>query len=170
MSGGADGRVIVWQLSYNNDNNSYVTEKFYEYSITSEAVDKAVLNPRNHVQSIFVGSRHILAGTRTGDIYELLKPKDSDLKLKNVSYDSLVVTRLSCNDHQIPKALGFSHRMDKLYAITQKGLFCVWDIKSLDLIYSRFFNRNTTSLIAFKNKPLILITFDNEVRVLIEEK
>jgi len=74
------------------------------------------------------------------------------------------VNRLSCNDHEVPKSLGFSHRMDKIYAITQRGLFCVWDMKSIDLLYSRSFARNATSLVAFKNKPLILITFENEVR------
>ena len=140
-----------------------MTEKFYEYSVTGEDITRAYKNPRNHVQSIFIGSHHILAGTKAGDIYELLRPSDADLKLKNFSYDNLVVTRLSCNDHEIPKSLGFSHNMYNIYAITQKGLFCVWDIKSLNLLSSQSFNRNTISMIAFKNRPLILVTFDHEV-------
>jgi len=121
------------------------------------------MNPRNHVQSVFIGSKNILIGTKTGDIYELLKPKDIDLRWKKPSQTNLVINKLKCNDHETPKAVGFSHGMDKIYAITHNGRFCVWDLKSVDLIYSYEFARNTVSMIAFKNKPLILIVFDTKV-------
>ena len=55
---------------------TYIVEKIYEYSITSEELSKAILNPRNHIQSVCIGSKYILAGTRSGDIYELIRPNE----------------------------------------------------------------------------------------------
>jgi len=112
---------------------------------------------------VYIGTKNILAGTRTGDIYELLRPRESELKAKNTTYENMVINRLSCNNNEIPKSVGFSHKMDHLYALTQKGLFCVWSIKTLQLQYSHNFQRNTVSMIVFKNKPWILLVFETEV-------
>jgi hypothetical protein len=48
----------------------------YEYSITSEDISKTILNPKYHIQSVCIGSKYVLAGTRCGDIYEFLRPNE----------------------------------------------------------------------------------------------
>lgn len=86
VSGGMDGiificiigRVILWYLGLSE--YTYIVEKIYEYSITNEELTKAIQNPKNHIQSVCIGSKYILAGTRSGDIYELVRPSESDLK------------------------------------------------------------------------------------------
>ena len=69
-----DGRIILWYLGMSE--YAYIVEKIYEYSITTEELSIAILNPRNHIQSVCIGSKHILAGTRSGDIYELVRPNE----------------------------------------------------------------------------------------------
>lgn len=69
-----DGRVILWYLGISEYN--YIVEKIYEYSITTEELSIAILNPKNHIQSVCIGSKYILAGTRSGDIYELVRPNE----------------------------------------------------------------------------------------------
>jgi hypothetical protein len=59
---------------------TYIVEKIYEYSITNEDLSQALLNPKNHIQSVCIGSKYILAGTRSGDIFELVRPNEQDLK------------------------------------------------------------------------------------------
>lgn len=78
VSGGMDGRVILWYLGLSE--YSYIIEKIYEYSISTEEMSKLSKNPKNHIQSVCIGSKYILAGTRSGDIYELVRPSEQDLK------------------------------------------------------------------------------------------
>ena len=47
--------------------------KIEDYMITKKETSEAIKNPQNFVQSVCIGSRFILAGTKSGDIYELVK-------------------------------------------------------------------------------------------------
>ena len=47
VSGGKDGRVILWYLGLSE--YSYIVEKIYEYSITTEDISKTKSNPKNHI-------------------------------------------------------------------------------------------------------------------------
>lgn len=47
VSGGKDGRVILWYLGLSE--YSYIVEKIYEYSITTEDITKMKSNPKNHI-------------------------------------------------------------------------------------------------------------------------
>lgn len=134
----------------------------HDCPITPDDITKAYLDLKNHVQSVFIDNRRILAGTRTGNIYEIIRQKKNDPKTKKPLFDK-PKTRLICLDDEIPKCIGFSHNMDRIYGITQKGLFCVWNIKDLQLSYSKHLSRITTSMIVFKAKPYILIAFETEV-------
>jgi len=53
VSGGMDGRVILWNLG--RSEYSYIVEKIYEYSLTTEEFSKAIQNPKNHIQSVCIG-------------------------------------------------------------------------------------------------------------------
>ena len=113
-----------------------------------------------------VASQSILVGTRSGDIYEFIRPKESELKAKDaIVYENLIINRLVCNDHQVPKSVSFSNTCDRIFGITQTGSFNVWDLKTLQLIYSKIFERSTVALITFKNKQLLLIAFEYEVKI-----
>lgn len=75
-----------------------------------------------------IGSKYILAGTRSGDIYELVRPNESDLKSLTKVNTEMVKLRINCIDHELPKVVAFSGNAEKLYSITYKGLFCVWNL------------------------------------------
>ncbi|CAD8183513.1 unnamed protein product [Paramecium pentaurelia] len=164
VSGGMDGRVILWSLS--KSEYSYVVEKIYEYSIANEQLQKVGLNPNLHVQSVCIGQNYILAGTRSGDIYELVRPNESDLKSLTKIQKDMVKLRINCTDHDQPKVVAFSGNAQKLYSITQKGLFAVWNLRKLKRTYSFAFEKATLNLIVCKLSPKIIIAFEQEVIVL----
>lgn len=117
VSGGYDGRVLLWNLG--RAEHSYVLEKMYEYSILSnEDPTKAYLNPKNHIQSVCIGENFILAGTRSGDIYELVRPSEQDLKYLSKVNKDMVKLRINCIDHELPRVVAFSGNAQKLYSIT----------------------------------------------------
>jgi len=165
VSGGQDGRVIVWQVLKNTENNSFLIDMIHDCPITNDDITKAYLDLKNHVQSVYIDNKKILAGTRNGNIYEIAAKHKKIDKNKGTLY-SQPITRLICHDDEIPKCIGFSPNMERIYGITQKGLFCVWNIKDLQLYYFKHLSKMTTSMIVFKFKPLILIAFETEVMTL----
>jgi hypothetical protein len=72
-SGGLDGRINLWQIAP-KEQGAYLIEKVHEYSITKDETTDAISAKENNVQSVCIGSQYILAGTKSGDIYELLRP------------------------------------------------------------------------------------------------
>lgn len=45
--------------------------------------------------------------------------------------NKLMVQKLAARDSEIPIAASFDKAQDKLYTVSNKGLFCVWDLKTL---------------------------------------
>lgn len=122
---------------------------------------------RHEIQSVCIGNANILAGTRSGDIYELRRPKGSELKEQHgVTNKENKIARLNCHDHETPKAIGFSNTNDRIFAITQMGLFSVWEISTLKMIHSYSFHKQTVGMIVFRNKMLLLLAFENEILML----
>ncbi|KAL4455920.1 hypothetical protein ABPG73_008674 [Tetrahymena malaccensis] len=76
VSGSLDGRVCLWEIFPSNYN--YEIIKIQEYSITNLQPDLVLKKPEFQIQSICIGSKYILAGTKSGDIYELLLPQYSE--------------------------------------------------------------------------------------------
>lgn len=74
---------------------------------------------------------------------------------------------MSCHDHEIVKSIQFNAASDKLFSITQKGLFCVWDVATLKRIYYRNFEKNTQSMIVFRKSDKIIICLEKEVNFII---
>jgi hypothetical protein len=40
-----DGRIILWELIV-NEQNKLILEKYFEYNITFEEINKAIINPQ----------------------------------------------------------------------------------------------------------------------------
>ena len=98
VSGGIDGRIIMWEIT-NNESNKMNFEKFYEYNISHEELSKRIEDPKNHIQSLCIGSKYILAGTKSGDIYEIEIPEESEQK-QSTKYSQALI-RLSLEKHYI---------------------------------------------------------------------
>jgi hypothetical protein len=136
----------------------------HECSTTPEEVAKAYLDLRNHIQSVFIDNRRIVAGTRTGNIIELTREKKVNMKTKKPLFERHKM-KLMCLDDEVPKNIGFSHNMDRIYAATQTGVFCVWNIKDLQISFYKQMPKPIQSMYVFKFRPFILIVFETEVHI-----
>lgn len=120
-SGGTDGRVILWQLTVN------VLQKLYEYSVNEgPTLTKASL-VCHHVQSISIGSRSVIVGTRSGDIFELERPGENDTSDQEMSRGLL----LPAFDHEEIIALRFSPSSKNMYVLTKAGTLSVLELDTL---------------------------------------
>lgn len=81
----------------------------------------------------------------------------------------MVKLRINCTDHELPRVVAFSGNSEKLYSITQKGLFSVWNIAKLKRIYMKHFHRDTLSMVVCKLSSKIIIAFEQEIIVLDSE-
>ena len=164
-----DGRVVLWHISMSKNSSKVVLEKYYEYTLNDEKAHDQNIHPRKQIQSLCIGIDHILAGCRSGDIYELEFPDEKELKSAEYN-QNLVHLRMSCHDNEIPKASAFSSNNSRLYTITQKGMFCLWDLNNLNKLESKHFGRDTMNMVVCRSKPRIFIAFDNEIIVLKNEE
>ena len=80
-------------------------EKINEYYLSNEEPLEAIKDPKNHVQSICVGSKYILVGTRSGDVYELLRPNGNDINANTKKNKDMMWLRIHANDHHVPKVV-----------------------------------------------------------------
>lgn len=138
----------------------------HECSTTPDEVAKAYLDLKNHIQSVFIDGRRIIAGTRTGSIIEINRAKKVDMKTKKPLFERPKV-KLMCLDDEVPRSVGFSHNMDRVYAATQSGIFCVWNIKDFQLSFYKQFPKPIMSMYAFKYRPFILLVFETEVQIIL---
>lgn len=168
VSGGMDGKVLIWKLSVIGSESSYNLETMYQFDVTFNSHVKAphIRNPEVHIQSVCIGSKYILAGTRTGDIYELIRPDDTEMKSFNKSSQFVVKPRFNSHDQEVPKSIKFSANSQKIYILTQEGLFSAWHLKSLKLTFMRHFQRKTHSLLVCKKQQQIIIAFEQQIIML----
>lgn len=54
--------------------------------------------PERQIQSVCIGSQYILAGTRSGDIYELIRPSESEQQTTTKENRDMVKLRYNCSD------------------------------------------------------------------------
>ena len=169
-----DGRILVWDISLNEDASTFNLEKLHEFSLM-QALDledfsvdgRADPKLTVQIQSICMGNKSILFGTRSGDIYEIVRPVDPDYKesetRKEVNYNDKLIVRLNCNDQDLPKSVAFSIQEDRIFTITKGGIFSVYDRRSLKRAYMKVLGKMTVAMIAFKKAEYLLVAFDNEV-------
>ena len=68
VSGGMGGRVIVWEL--NQDEIKFIVD----YPLGTDSKPQVAMQfPKKHIQSLHIGEKKILVGTRSGDIWELTR-------------------------------------------------------------------------------------------------
>lgn len=103
-----DGKVIIWELGSSNYN--FILEKFYEYHIGEDelTLKQQIKGPEQFIQSVCIGSQYILAGTKSGDIYELIRPDETELKSTTKATTDLVKIRFNAFDHEVPISLQVS--------------------------------------------------------------
>ena len=51
-----------------------------------------------------------------------------------------------CCDHEIPKVVGFSANKDKIFFFSDKGYFCVWNMRTLSYAYDHAFNMTALNM------------------------
>lgn len=119
----------------------------------------------------------IVAGTRSGDIYFINlidETVNKDVADDNrYDYDNKlhdlrdVIKRVyTCHDNEIPKEADFSSDCDRIFCITEKGLFSSTDFERTEQLVCKEFKRNTVAMLVFKKSPLVFIAFENDLLVL----
>ena len=81
VSGGLDGRICLWAIEPTEIN--FKLRKFMVFSLTNESATNAILSSRNHIQSLCIGRKYILVGSKKGDVYEIKKPDLELLQARN---------------------------------------------------------------------------------------
>ena len=107
---------------------------------------------------------------KSGDIYELVIPDESELKQTTKINQDMVKLRINAMDDETVKAIGFSANSDLLYSITERGQFSLWDLKTLARISYKHFNRPTLTMVVCKSSPKIIIAFEKEIVTLINRQ
>ena len=163
-----DGKVNLWEMRNPAKNSSlYIMEKIFEYPLVGEiGTDKALQSALHHVQSLQFRFENIIAGTRSGEIYFLTLPTVSDIKSTAKESKDLITTIYTCHDHEIPMETDFSPNSDRIFCMTETGLFTILDFVTLKKLYRKNFSNPTTAMIIFKNHPLAVLAFETSLIVL----
>ena len=163
-----DGKVNLWEMRNPASNSSlFIIEKIFEYPLVGEIdTDKALQSPLHHVQSLQFRFENIIAGTRSGEIFFLTLPAVSDIKSSAKESKDLIKPIYTCHDHEIPTETDFSPNSDRIFCITETGLFTILDFATLRMLYRKNFSNPTTAMIIFKNHPLALLAFETSLIVL----
>jgi len=70
------------------------------------------------------------------------------------------------HDHEIPKDVDLDASRQRIFCITERGLFSSWSFHTLELLDQRSFNMQSTAMIVLKSRLYIIITFEKKVIVL----
>jgi hypothetical protein len=126
-----------------------------------------LIDPFCNVQAVSIGMDKICVGTRSGDIYEF-KTSDEEQKLINSEVNKEFIGRIQLHDHDPPISISIDSLSKRLFALTFKGTFIVWDIEKMMLIFSKEYKINSSHLIYhFKDENKALIAFDSTVKIII---
>ena len=68
-------------------------------------------------------------------------------------------------DHESPKSISVDMISSRVFAITDKGLFIVWDLATLDQKYSKNYYKPSKAVISFRFSNKVMIVFENEIIV-----
>ena len=95
-----DGIVYLWSVKNTENKNKFDIKNLYVYELNNkDEPTTSNLSLSNHVQSICIGKKSILAGLKSGDIYELTLPaeKFNESKFLIVANNNLVPAKLKLN-------------------------------------------------------------------------
>ncbi len=116
--------------------------------------------------SFNIGFNKIIAGTRSGDIYFLTLPAASEIKSTTTESKSLIMKVYTSHDHEIPKDVDFDSNCQRIFCITERGLFSIWSFDNLELLYQHNFNMIATAMIVLKSRLYVIISFERKIIVL----
>lgn len=185
VSGGMNGTVILWQMAGAEGTSEYsvrmvkVFELFSQepfrnnFSSSDDAErlhmrtsKEAAHNPMFHIQSLQYRLKHIIVGTRSGDIYFLQIPDGEPADGREEDMRDLIKKIYTVHDNELPKEVGFSPDGKRIFCITQKGLFSSWNYDNLRCIVRKSFMMPTVAMLVLKKHELVIIAFEKEIRVL----
>lgn len=162
-----DGSVKLWEMRNPSNGSMYIIEKIFEYPLYGDIPEHKLLeSPSCHIQSLQFRFNKIIAGTRSGDIYFLTLPAASEMKSATTESRSFIMKVYSAHDHEIPKDIDFDSSCQRVFCITERGLFSSYSFKTLELLYQKAFGRSATGMIVLKSRLYIIIAFDRELIVL----
>lgn len=160
-----NGTVIVWQMVVPEGSSEYKINSFNTYQLYPDNPRNALKNPMYHIQSLQFRLNYIIAGTRSGDIYFLCIPEANDALSPDAS-KSLVTKVFSAHDNEIPKEADFTADGERIFCITQRGLFSSWDYQTCKNLVSIAFEMPTVSMVVFKTNLYVAIAFEKEIVLL----
>lgn len=73
---------------------------------------------------------------------------------------------MRANDNEKPKSVGIDTISSRIFMITQKGLFSVYELKGFDVIFQKNFNKNTLRLHSFLFSNKVMLVFEHDIMVL----
>jgi len=104
---------------------------------------------------------------RTGSIYEVNISDDNKIIKPHHDATSDPVKRwIKCTDHELPKSVGIDMISSRIYTLTQKGLFSVWELNTFDIIFQRNFHKLSQGMSAFRLSNRVLLVFEHDIMVL----
>ena len=111
-----------------------------------------------------MGEKKILVGTRSGDIWEI----DQTTRKKQLEYEeeTYMKRRMFCCDNEIPLVVGFSKDKDRIFYFSDKGYFCVWNMRTLSYAYDNPFNRTALNMHVCQRSNDIILVFEDYISIL----
>jgi WD40 repeat protein len=78
ISGGLDGTVTLWRLLVENKSNVKSLERLKVFSLRKNLdISQAIMSPECNIQSLVIGYNRIIAGMRSGSIFEMKISEES---------------------------------------------------------------------------------------------
>lgn len=152
-------------MSVPEGSSEYQLSSFSTYNLYSENPRNALKNPMYHIQSLQFRLNYIIVGTRSGDIYFLQIPDGTEEQTSETK-QALISKVYTAHDNEIPKEVDFSSKGDRIFCITQKGLFSSWEYETMKSLISIAFEMTTVTMVVFKTNPYVVIAFQKEIIVL----
>ena len=70
---------------------------------------------------------------------------------------------MKCIDHEVPIAVSTDMLTQRIFTITEQGLFSAFDLLTFDIIYQKNFLKTALNVIAFKTSSKVLLVFQNDI-------
>ena len=159
--------MTLWRLLVEPKSNVRTLERLRIFNMRNNmTAEEAAMQPDFNVQSVFLGYNRILVGMRSGTVQEVAISEDPK-KYKVADGAALnIKTWMKSTDHEQPKSVGIDMVSQRIFTITSKGLFSVWELNTLEIIFQKAFARTTSNLQTFQLSMKVMIVFERDIIVL----